>query len=135
MAKRESLFQASLIRTLHNLFEGCLVLKLDAKYLQGIPDLIILYGPFWAMLECKKSENEPHQPNQDYYVEKGRSMAFASFIYPENVQQVLEDLRTYFYSMSEILYTDPQQIMQESLNEGKFICDMIQKHNYEVAVA
>lgn len=133
--KRESLFQASLIRTLNNLFEGSIVLKLDAKYRQGIPDLIILYGPFWAMLECKRSEDEPHQPNQDYYVDVGKSMGFATFVYPENVQQVLEDLRMYFYSMSEILYNTPEKIMEESMQEGKFIRDMLQKHRYEVAQA
>jgi len=68
--RRESQYQASLIRTIKNLLPGCIVLKGPSDYIQGIPDLIILYGPSWAALEVKKSENEPHQPNQDYSLDK-----------------------------------------------------------------
>ena len=134
--KRESGFQAALIRTLHNLFEGCIVLKLDAKYMQGIPDLIILYGPFWAMLECKKSENESKRPNQEYYVNLiNNEMAYASFVYPENVQQVLGELEEYFNNMGQILIDNPNIILKESFSNGVFINNMMSQHPYQVAVA
>lgn len=89
---RESGFQARLIRTLKNRFPGCVVLKNDANYIQGIPDLTIFYNDRWAMLECKRSENESHQPNQDYYVERMDDMSFARFIFPENMEEVLNEL-------------------------------------------
>lgn len=89
---RESGFQARLIRTLKERFPGCVVLKNDANYIQGIPDLTIFYNDRWAMLECKRSENENHQPNQDYYVERMDDMSFARFIFPENMEEVLNEL-------------------------------------------
>lgn len=93
---RESGFQARLIRTLKDRFPGCVVLKNDANYIQGIPDLTVFYKNKWAMLECKKSENESHQPNQDYYVERMDDMSFARFIFPENEEEVLNELEREF---------------------------------------
>lgn len=93
---RENKFQAGLISELKDIFNGCIVLKNDSSYMQGIPDLSIFYGDKWAMLECKKGPDEPHQPNQDLYVDRARSMAFGAFIYPENKDEVIEALRNYF---------------------------------------
>lgn len=89
-------FQASLIRELKDIFPGCIILKNDPEYLQGFPDLTILFNEHWALLECKRSENEPHRPNQDYYVNKGDRMSFARFIYPENKEEVLDELQQAF---------------------------------------
>ena len=93
---RESHFQAELIKELKRRFPGCVVLKNDANYIQGIPDLSVFYGKRWAMLECKRSENEPHQPNQDYYVGRMDEMSFARFICPENKEEVLHELERSF---------------------------------------
>lgn len=93
---RENKFQAGLISELKDIFRGCIVLKNDSSYMQGIPDLSIFYGDKWAMLECKKSPDEPHQPNQDLYVARANNMAFGAFIYPENKNEVIEALRNYF---------------------------------------
>ncbi len=102
--KNENVFQASLIRTIKNLLPGCIVLKLDSNYIQGIPDLLILYGITWVALECKKNENASHRPNQDYYVKTMNSMSFATFVYPENVQQVLEEMINYFNYINSIKF-------------------------------
>lgn len=51
----ENKFQANLIKELKKLFPGCIVMKNDASYIQGIPDLLILYNDKWASLECKKA--------------------------------------------------------------------------------
>lgn len=88
----ESEFQAKLIRELKERFPGCIVLKNDADYIQGIPDLLILHNDKWASLEVKRSESAKHRPNQDYYVAKMNSMSFAAFIFPENKEDVLHDL-------------------------------------------
>ncbi|QBZ73616.1 VRR-Nuc domain protein [Streptomyces phage RosaAsantewaa] len=89
---QESVYQARLIRKLRELYPGCVILKNDPDYLQGIPDLLILFGDRWAMLEVKGSERARHQPNQDYYVRQLSEMSFAAFIYPSNEQEVLDEL-------------------------------------------
>lgn len=91
---RESKFQSDLIDDLEEMFPGCIVFKND--HIQGFPDLTILYKDRWATLECKKSADEAHQPNQDYYVELCNEMSFSSFIYPENKEKVLNDLQQTF---------------------------------------
>lgn len=92
----ENEFQAALIRELKELLPGCIVLKNDSAQIQGIPDLIILYGNRWGALECKKSKDASHRPNQDFYVTSMNEMSFASFIYPENKEEVLHDIQQAF---------------------------------------
>lgn len=93
---KESKFQSDFIKKLKALFPGCMILKNDPKYKQGIPDLIVLFKDKWAMLEMKKSEKANHQPNQDYWIEKLGQMSYASFVYPENETDVLEKLKEVF---------------------------------------
>lgn len=94
----ESKFQADLIKKLKVLFPGCIVLKNDPNYLQGIPDLTIFWNNRWATLEVKKAANASHQPNQDFYVQLMNDMSFSSFIYPENKEEVLNELQLAFGS-------------------------------------
>lgn len=94
----ESKFQANLIKEIKNKFPGCIILKNDSSYLQGVPDLSVFYGDRWAMLEAKKSANASHQPNQDYYVGKANEMSFSRFIFPENKEEVLDELTHFFHS-------------------------------------
>lgn len=89
---RESTYQNRLIRKIERALPGCLILKNDSSYLQGILDLSIFYGPNWAMLEVKVSADAPHQPNQDWYVDHLNQMSFAAFIFPENEREVLRGL-------------------------------------------
>lgn len=92
----ERKFQSELIKELKKRFPGCMVLKNDANYIQGFPDLTILHKDRWAVLECKKGEKEKHQPNQDYYVEKLNGMSYSAFICPENKQQIMSELEKIF---------------------------------------
>lgn len=94
--KLERQFQASLIRELKKRFSGCIVMKLDASYIQGIPDLLVLWGKHWATLECKKSAKAHRQPNQKNYVDKMNAMSFSRFIFPENKEEVLNELEQTF---------------------------------------
>lgn len=98
MAKLERDFQAKLIKELKQIFRGCIVMKNDSSYIQGIPDLLILYRDKWAALEVKKSATAHHQPNQEYYVELMDEMSYASFIYPENKEEVLYELQQTLFS-------------------------------------
>ena len=91
-------FQAKLIKELKKIFPGCIVLKNDSGYTQGIPDLLVLYENKWAALECKKNACAKKQANQEYYVGKMDEMSFSRFIYPENKEEVLYDLQQAFQS-------------------------------------
>ena len=91
-------FQAKLIKELKVRFEGCIVMKNDSSYIQGIPDLLVLYKDRWASLECKKSKTASKRPNQQYYVDKMNEMSFSRFICPENKQEVLDERERAFES-------------------------------------
>ena len=94
----ESQFQSKLIKELKKLFQGSLFIKSDSGYLQGIPDLLILFNDKWAALECKQHAGAKKQPNQEYYVGKMDEMSFSRFICPENKEEVLHDLQQSFQS-------------------------------------
>ena len=92
----ENRFKTNLVNEIESLFPGCIVIHMDPNEVQGISDLLILYGNKWAALEGKKNANASHRPNQDYYVELLDNWSFARFIYPENKDEVLADLKRYF---------------------------------------
>jgi 23S rRNA-/tRNA-specific pseudouridylate synthase len=95
---KESKFQSDLIKKLKKMFVGCIVMKTDPNYIQGLPDILILYKDKWAALENKKSATASHQPNQDYYVELMNKMSFSRFIFPEIKEEVLNELQRAFKS-------------------------------------
>ena len=92
----ESKFQAKLIKELKDRFPGCVVLKNDPNYIHGFPDLSVFYQDKWAWLETKRSSDAPHQPGQDYYITLGKKISYASFICPENKEEVLDELQQAF---------------------------------------
>ncbi len=93
---KESKFQKNFIKELKEEFPGCIVLKNDPKYIQGIPDLLVLFRDKWAAFEMKKSKNSHHQPNQDYYISLMNEMSFARFVSPENKEEILDELQRSF---------------------------------------
>lgn len=93
---KESKFQKSVIDEIEERMPGCIVVKNDSSYIQGIPDLTIYGNRRWATLEVKASKDAPHRPNQDYYVDRMNKMSFSSFIYPENREEVLNDMERFF---------------------------------------
>jgi hypothetical protein len=106
---KESAFQARIITRLKEMFPGCIIMKNDSGYIQGIPDLTILYNDKWAMLECKQSEKASRQPNQEYYINKASKMSFARFICPENEEEVLRDISQSFRSGREACPSGSEQ--------------------------
>ena len=98
MSRLERDFQSRLIKELKEIFKGCIIMKNDSSYIQGIPDLLILYKDKWAALEVKKSATASHRPNQEYYVELMDEMSYASFIFPENKEEVLYELQQTLFS-------------------------------------
>ena len=92
--KKESDYQTYLKKLITDLLPGCIVSKEDPNDIQGIPDLIVLFGKKWATLEVKKSleDRKKPRPNQEYYVDRMNKMSFSRFIYPENEKEVLDEL-------------------------------------------
>lgn len=101
MGNVESRFQSETIKDLIKMFPGAFIRKNDPNDTQGIPDVLILFGNTWAMLEFKASEKAPARPNQPYYVDMFNKMSFASFIFPENKDDVLHALRLAFRAARE----------------------------------
>lgn len=100
MAK-ESDFQKKLKDEIRKRFPGCYVLKNDPTCVQGIPDLLILYTNRWAMLEVKKDEKAykkslKENKNQQIHVDRLNHMSFASYIFPENKEDVLNAMARSF---------------------------------------
>lgn len=98
-SKQERFYQASLIKTLRVVFDGCFILKNDSAYLQGVPDLLVLWRDRWAILEVKAkkpTKASDFEPNQEYYLELLNGMSFAACIYPENEGEVLDALQSAF---------------------------------------
>lgn len=94
----EAKYQSTLIQKLKRKFPGCVILMNDASYQQGIPDLTVLYGLCWAMLEVKPSLDARTQPNQEYFIRSLSEMSFAAFICPENEREILDELQKAFRS-------------------------------------
>lgn len=92
--RKESGFQDGLRKDLEAMLPGCMIFKMDQQ--QGIPDLLVLYKDKWLSLECKKSKDADHQPNQDWYVNEMNRMSFSRFIYPENKGEILDEIRRSF---------------------------------------
>ena len=96
MAKLESKFQKELMDEIRKQYPGCIILKNDSSYIQGFPDWTILYKNKWAVLEAKRSRTADKQPNQPYYGDKLNSMSYSRFVYPENKDEVLQELQQIF---------------------------------------
>ena len=76
---------------------GAIVLKNDSSLKQGAPDLtVLLPGGRVALLEVKRKAptSSDYRPNQEWYLEKLRSMRhYAAVIHPGNEEEVLDALR------------------------------------------
>ena len=115
----ENKFQANLIKEVKDRFPGAVVMKNDPTYIQGIPDLTVLWNDKWAALECKKNAKSSKRPNQEYWVERLDAMSFASFIFPENKEEVLDELERSFGLSRKACVSKRKQIPLVELQRGK----------------
>lgn len=91
--KLERDFQSNdLIPRLRKEFPGCIILKNDTRYRQGIPDLTLFYQDRWAWLEVKSHIDAEYEPNQEYYLAQAHQMSFGRMICPENMEAVITEL-------------------------------------------
>lgn len=112
MARRSNVlerdFQPELKKEIRARFPGCFITKLDSSEFQGIPDLLILWGNQWAILEVKRSASASFQPNQEYYIDQFNTMSYSSVIFPENKEVVLDELQQAFGSRRTARHTKRQ---------------------------
>lgn len=97
----ESKFQSMLKEDIESRLPECVIVKLDSGYMQGIPDLLILWRDRWAILEVKRkkpTKASDFEPNQEWYIERFNNMSFSACIYPENAEEVLDALQRSFQS-------------------------------------
>lgn len=92
MAKLESKFQSELKELIEKRLPGCVVLVKPGFTTLGFPDLLILYKNQWAALEVKRSQNEPYQPGQEWWIGELDQMGFAAMICPENLKETLDEV-------------------------------------------
>ena len=99
MGRLENEYKRILKRKIEALVPGCLVLKNDEQMIQGIPDMTILFGARYAIVEVKRSLDARWRPNQEYYLEHVTGMGGnAFFICPENEDEVLDEIQRAFES-------------------------------------
>lgn len=108
MVKKENDYQSKLIPRIKARFPGCEVLKNDSQYIQGIPDLTVLTEDGWALLEVKRSADEPKQPNQEHYVNRFNEMGFSAFIHPLNEEEVLDAFQRSLEVRRNACHPEPQ---------------------------
>jgi hypothetical protein len=92
ISKLERDYQTHVLTRVRDMLPGCITLKNDSGYQQGIPDWSVLWFNFWAFLEIKRSFDAEEQVNQRFFVERASEMCFGAFIYPENEEEVLNAL-------------------------------------------
>lgn len=71
---------------------------IDVQGARSFPDIIILGPRVWAALEFKRSEEANKQPNQGHHINRLNNKGYASFIFPENLEEVIHDLEKLFAS-------------------------------------
>ena len=96
----ESEFRKAFLEEVQNridpLNKGFLFFLNASNAFRSFPDIVILGSHKWAALEFKKSKRASHQPNQEYYINKLNEIGYASFVYPENAEEILNDLEELF---------------------------------------
>lgn len=100
MVKSETDFQRDVKKDILKRIPGSRVFKLDPGRTvgvpQGWPDLLILYKGRWAALEIKKTSKAHRQPNQGLYIDRISEHTYASFISPENKEEVIDAMARSF---------------------------------------
>lgn len=96
-AALERAFQRQVKKELEAMFEDADIFKPNLH--QGSPDLLLLIGDRWAMLECKRKaprHASDYEPNQEWYIDYYNAKSFAMMICPENKEEVYYALQQAF---------------------------------------
>lgn len=113
--KLEKDYQPTVIARLQREFPGGVVMKNDAGYRQGYPDLIFTYGKT-IHLETKRDSSASFRPNQHYYIDLiNEQGGFARSIRPENEDEVFKEIGDYFFDCKIDILTFNQNYRKKYL--------------------
>lgn len=91
--QKESEFKTKLYKEIRDRFPGTEVVINDSTYIQGFPDVTVYFpNGQYMLLECKRNSKASHRPNQEYYVNESDLKNNATFIFPENKEEIMEEL-------------------------------------------
>lgn len=97
MSRLERDFQMELVSKLRRVLpDEAVIIKNDPNSVQGYPDLSIHYNGKYVLLEVKRKKGAPEQPNQRYYIEQACRNTYAAFVYPENMEEVINEVQRTF---------------------------------------
>lgn len=89
----ENKFQANLIKELKARFPGCIVMKNDPTYIQGIPDLLLLHKDKWVTsFEGETETTIMFQYGKDFF--NGDIVQIANEYGHETKARILEIVRS-----------------------------------------
>lgn len=78
-------------------FPGCVIIKQDPNVsFQGVPDHLVLFEDRWAALESKRARDSSRRQNQEYHIDRLNEKGYASFVHPDNLEEVVHDLQRAF---------------------------------------
>lgn len=86
-------FKTKFIRNLKVRFPNCVVLLTDPQYLQGVPDILMLLEDTWFAFEVKATKTSSRRPNQEWWIDILNRQSYASFVYPENEEEVIREVQ------------------------------------------
>lgn len=88
--------QPDYIKMIYKRIPGCVIMKNDANYRQGFPDLTIYYRDKYAILETKVDDGSSYRPNQKTYLNEFGKHTYAASINSENWEEVINGLCEFF---------------------------------------
>ena len=90
--KSETVFSREFRQAISKVYPETIWIRTSPNQIQGIPDWIMLYQNRYFVFEFKKYEGAPSRPNQPYYVALLNDWSYARFVYPENREEVLDEV-------------------------------------------
>lgn len=92
----ETEFKKEFLDRVKREFPDCEITRGNSATKQGIPDTFVFYDNAWVALEFKISPDAATRPNQSWYVERFNKMSYATFVYPDNADEVFREIQHTF---------------------------------------
>lgn len=90
---RESKIQSDFFKDLRKLGYKCYKQQMNATTRAGTPDAFIFKEGFWGWIEFKAHRNSTARPGQKENVAWAKENSWGSFVYAENKDEILKELK------------------------------------------